>query len=266
MKCFKCGYESNDSFKFCPICGSDVSGQMPFVINPAADMVLSIIKDKLFLAFCILMTVSCLLAMSFGSFNIISILIVIFSWLTFAKGTKNTVDSDKLRCISGTVYAYYIILNIVSILCIVCGIIVGIGSSALSDSGFAEEILLEFEYEEYLGYSPEFSEKIIEFFGIFFAIVCVIIGVIFLLINLLGIKKIHSFVKSVYKSVESGNMIYENVITAKNWIIFFAVCEGMSALSGNIYSTIVGGCDCAAMIIVVLLINKHFLSANQFSA
>lgn len=262
MKCFRCGYESNDSFKFCPICGLDVSGGMPFVINPAADRVLAIIKDKLFLAFCILMTVSCLLAMYVGSFDIISILIVIFSWLTFAKGTKNIADHDNLRCISGTVYAYYVIINIAAIISIVCGIVVGFGFSILSDSvNFAEEILLE--YESYIGNLPEATENIIDFFGIFLAVVFVVIGVLFLLINLLGLKKIHSFVKSVYKSVESGNMIYENVITAKNWIIFFAVCEGMSALSGNIYSTIVGGCDCAAMIIVVILINKYFLSTEK---
>ena len=61
--------------------------------------------------------------------------------------------------------------------------------------------------------------------GIIAAIVVIVIAAVSLVINILGMRKIHRLAKSTYQSVMFGTLNLENPRGAKNWLIFFGVCS-----------------------------------------
>ena len=83
MKCSNCGYESQEDFIYCTNCGTAVADAPAVSLNPVADKVLAVLKDRLFLVICILMSVSCVAALMCESIPIINILLTIFLWLTY---------------------------------------------------------------------------------------------------------------------------------------------------------------------------------------
>ena len=184
MKCNRCGYESNEDFKFCPICGVDATQENSFMINPAEDLVLSVVKDKLFLILCILMTAaSALSGLLSGSFDIISILITIFLWITYSNGKKNVVQYNNIRNISGTIYAEYVIVNVLSVLFMVISVIIGFCFSLIDGSfDIVEDVLNEFE--EFSHYISATTEQLGQFIGIIIGIVFFVVAVVILLINI----------------------------------------------------------------------------------
>ena len=273
MKCPNCLYESEQDFIFCPKCGVQVQSEqvqpqiqpifMPN-INPAASRLLPLLKDNMFLAICVLVSVWTLL-----SFDVISILLTIFLWLTFAKSRKNIVDTKHLRQISGTIYASYVINNVASIIIIVCGAIyIGLMGYAMSVSlvefeqslrAAMDTALNQFPFKDYL---PSYS-MVTVFLGI--GIGMLLGGITTLLINVLGFRKIHRFVKSVYMGIDANSYELAYLSAAKNWLIYFAVvkCIGtVFALAGGLTALITGGVQAATIIIAVILIKKYLLANN----
>ena len=268
MKCHNCLYETEQPISFCPKCGVQVAPapQTEFVppVNYAANRATALVRDKLFLAMCILISVSAVI-----SFDVISILLTIFLWLTFAKSRKNIVDANHLRQISGTVYASYVLNNIASIILIVCGVIYSAlmvyaiynssGGSGLIDTPLAFYIpkitkLLPIKelYPHYL------TLGILVALGIAISVG----GIISLLINLLGFRKIHRFVKSVHTGITSNNYELAYLNSVKGWLIFFAVLRCMGAVSvmgSGISAALASGSQAAAIIITVVLINKYLI-------
>ena len=96
----------------------DASGRSGF-----ADQLLPALKDPLFLVVCILLSISCLLSLSAGSVPLIDILITVFLWLTYAQARKDIADAGHLRCVSGALYAQYVIVYVVAGLLLVVGVI-----------------------------------------------------------------------------------------------------------------------------------------------
>jgi len=131
MKCQNCQFESEGRFDYCPNCGQPTANANAqpvekVSINPTADIVLSALKDSAFLIICILMSVATGLQFVVSEFSVINILITIFLWLTYASAQKGFADEKHLQAISGSVYAQYILTNVLSIISIVFGALIGI--------------------------------------------------------------------------------------------------------------------------------------------
>lgn len=272
MKCNNCGYEAEGEFAYCPSCGSS---QNPVVaeapaepVNTAATRVLTALKDKLFLALCILVSVSCAMTLFSSGPDVISILFTIFLWLTFAKAQQGVADEKYLRCISGTYYAHYVILNVAAIIMIVAGILCSsVLNVLLADESFVGEISGMLD-----GYAPGVGSQLSGLFtaglGILFMIIFILAGVIMLLINLFSNRYIHRFAKSVYQSIEAGQLQLQHINAAYGWLWVFGIFSGISCLSnlasGNVLLILSSGTNAAASIIAALLVKKHLLDAPQF--
>lgn len=267
MKCNNCGHEYNDMFEVCPNCGVQPDVVEPVSLSPAHDTVLSALKDKGFLAICILMTVASGMSLMGGSISVLNILFTVFLWLTYSAAEKGFADSNHLKCISGTVYASYVITNVTSIIFIVCGIL----SAVLFSLEMAEEALHnglsivvgEQEINEYIAELEGVVPNALTWFGMVFSITFVVIGVLVLVFNIIAMKKIHLFAKSVYQGIELQNSTFENPKAVKNWLMVFGVCGAISTLSGgNIVAFIANGCAAATTIIASTLVNKYFVQKN----
>ncbi|MBQ2704893.1 MAG: zinc ribbon domain-containing protein [Clostridia bacterium] len=278
MKCQKCGFEIQEGMGFCSKCGTAITytsqPEQPVqsepsvnIFNPFAERIMSVVQDKLFLTICILMTVSCGCSVLSGSLpDIISILFTIFLWLAFANGQKGVLPTEHLKCVSGTVYANYVIANVVSGIFIVCGIIF------LSSFGYASKLGEYYIYElmNKLGLSLNLVVDIaqISLAAIFliFGFAFIFAAALMLVFNLLGMKKIHRFVKSAYQSVNSPAPYFENPVGAKNWLMFFGVCSvisSLSALNSGLLAFVASACAGVAGILGSVLIGKYFTYVQQ---
>ena len=262
MKCEKCGYEAMNDFDFCPQCGTQVTPIEP-VFNVAHERVLPAVKDALFLIMTILLSVATVLELSKGDgIPVLSVLAVIFLWLTYAKGTKNIADPKHLRGLSGTVYAGYVINNVAFIIFIVCGVILSVLLLAVSTSAEYITALTN----ELAGEIPQLDSAVVAIIAQFswaIGLLFMLVGGAGLAINLCGMRKIHLFVKSVYQGILTGTPIFAFARAAKNWLIFFAVCYGLDIISDDPIVIGTAGCYLAAIILAVVLINKYFLNPTQ---
>lgn len=268
MKCTNCGFELQDDSLFCTNCGAQLAPTAaPYA--PENNKVLAMLKDSLFLVTCILVTVAAGLKLIGGEgIPVIETLFTIFLWLTYSQAAKSVADEKHLRCISGTVYANYVIYNVAAIIVIVCG---GIISALLGFLGGNLEFMSQFTFEleqEFPGQEGIVS-AIFGTLGWLIGLIFVVIGAAMLVINILGMKKIHSFVKSVYQSISNPYMEIANPRAAKGWLIFFGVCSGVSALSNistnfaSVLPAISEGCLAATTIIAAVLVSKYFLSDSE---
>ena len=222
MKCPHCDYERDTAFAFCPMCGMPSTRDTePIVICPTP-RILSFVKDDLFFIMCILLTAAVGFSMLSGGFNVIALLITIFAWLTYAGGRKNIVEHGYIRVISGSVYAAYVINNILAIITAIGGILytaaifIGPIFGALSAEEFITEKIGPMLAVEYTLLA--LLSAVAMFFGGFL----IILAIIILIFNVCGRKKIHRFIQSIYKSAEAGE---ENIIGAtriKPWLIIFS--------------------------------------------
>lgn len=265
MKCNKCGFESERDFEYCMNCGTKAKDDKAVTVeavslNPAVDIVMPALKDKLFLVLCILMTTVCALSLATSGMPLIYILITVFLWLTYADAQKGIVNEKHLQFISGTVYAQYIIANVVSIILLVCGVLFGILFEIVAENISFWKVFVE-ELEKNGLSLPNTSENIMSICGILLSALFVFIAVIVLVFNLLGMRKIHRFAKSIYLGIVCQNSNFERPRTVKNWFIFIAVMSAITVL-GNLTSfiaAITSVCTTAIMIIVAMLIDKYFV-------
>ena len=251
MKCINCEYEHEEAFEYCPVCGTSMGGGF-------ADRVRAVVGSGAFLAICILITAATALSMLAGMFDVVDILLTIFLWLAYGAAKKGTGLGDGLRRVSGTVYAMYIIVNVASIIVMVCGVILAALSPMLTNLPLEEyegEIMSMLEMPAELEL-PELAGAGVGFILVTFGIAFVLVGAVFLVFNLLSTKKIHKFAKSLYMSVNSGTAALEKVSAAKNWLMVFGVFGAISAvssISGDIASAVASGCGAAAAIIASVL-------------
>lgn len=271
MKCINCSYENQENFDYCPMCGA---AQQQFIsINPAADKILYALKDDMFLAICILLTISCGLSVVCGGLPLINILTTIFLWIVFSKSRNNIADADSLRSVSGTIYANYIITYVLFGLIFVIGIIIGLVFSLVNN---IPELLNEISTEFYINDNSyiiddsylDIAESVISVFGWIIMAMFAFASIIGIVINAVSMRKIHLLAKSVYQGVQTGYLDLKYANSAKNWLFVFGVFSAISAaaalLSWNIISGLTTGCSAAAEIIAGILIKKHLLSANPY--
>ena len=267
MRCIYCGSEEQDNSLYCTKCGAALTQETPVTYAPApeSNKIGDMLKDSLFIVICILMTVATAINIISGSFLIIQILITIFLWLAYSQATKGLSGEAQLRCVSGAVYANYIITNVLAIILIVCGAIISAALGLLSDN---PDFMTGFT-EGFESVYPGYAQTVLNILGIFgwlIGLLVVLIAVAILVINVLGMKKIHKFVKSLYQSISIPYAQITGAHAAKNWLIFFGVCSGISALSSvgtNIFAAVAEGCIAAATIIAAIIINKYFVSDTE---
>ena len=277
MNCKNCGFEYSDQYEYCPNCGAPKTVESapeqpvaePVSLNPAADKIMCALKDNLFLVLCILMSVSCVLSLS-GGLPLINILLTIFLWLTYADVQKGFANEKHLQCVSGTVYASYVITNVASIILIVCGILFGVlvGMFAGAEEfakGF-DMAISQYDLGEFAFNYKDIPQVFIGLAGVLIGGAFVLIGAIALIINILGFKKIQNFAKSVYTGIMFQNPDFQNQCAAKNWLIFFGVCSAIAAavsLFSEPVAAVASGCDAATAIIASVLIDKYLIKKPQ---
>lgn len=222
MKCTNCGYEQEQSFQYCPTCGAEA----PAAGNPAAERILSALKDPLFLVICILSAASCIFSISNDGLPLIAILQTVFLWLTYAQSRKDIADAKHLRCISGTVYANYVILYVVAGLFVVVGMICAVAFGMLAGlPAFLNEAFSAFaDGEEVLAL---FTSTFAGVTGWLLMIVFVLTAAVLVVLNIFTLRYVHRFAKSVYQSIETGVLKLDCANATRIWLF---IAGGISAL------------------------------------
>ncbi len=263
MKCSKCGFEKAEDFAFCPNCGAKAAAEEPITVSePAApatpfnEKITKMLSGNLFLTVCILISASTLL--SIVSIPVIKILFTIFLWLVYVSAKKGSADGEKMRLISGTVFANYVVNWVVAGALVLLAFIVIVFSSMLTGSGLMDHLG---SYLSGSGLSiPGGLGTILSFSGVFIGIILIIVAAVVAVVNYIGIRSIHSFAKSLYTSVQSGEVKIEKYNAAKNWLMALGILSGVGALGSIVafWSFLARGSAAAAYIIASILIKKTF--------
>ncbi len=266
MKCPHCDYEKTEAFAYCPKCGKPSTREPdPIVICPTP-RILSLIKSDLFFIVCILLTVGCGCMLLSAGFNVLTLLITIFSWLTYVGGRKNVVEHTHIKVISGSVYTIYVINNILAIITAICGVIYTLALSIptiLGGFNIEEFISTKLTAEEYgpLALIPFTMVALISALAMVLGFILIALAIVILIFNLAGVKKIHRLIQSIYKSAEAGEENFVGVNKAQPWIIIFAVLSILSAIScvsaNDIFGFLSESAFAAALIICNILVSKH---------
>ena len=255
MKCSKCGFEAAQTNEVCPQCGERlIPEQAP--ISALKAKLLPALRDPLLLVLCILMSVSCFLSLSFGALPLINILITVFLWLTYSQANKDIADASHLRCVSGALFAQYVLNFVTAGLLLVLGVILAIVFSAVS-SGLPD---LWGELGQFEGLGT-IAQLLSSFSGAAFLIICSLGAVLLVVFNLFTMRYLHKFVQSVYRSVEQDA---DRIKHAKAATIVLFIMGGLLAVSTltclisyDLNDGIINAANCSCYIVGGLLVHKH---------
>lgn len=244
MKCTNCGFETEQCYTLCPQC----QAAQP---NYAGQAILRALKDPLFLVVCILISATAALSVVAGNLPVIEILFTVFLWLVYSKSSKGIADAKQLRCVSGTVYANYVITYVVAVLLAVVGMILAVALKAvLSDPALLDS----------LGLYTAFAALTLVPSGLV-TVVFVIMAVVIVVLNYFSFRYIHRFAKSVYQSIETGKLELQHTTAAMVWLFIFGGLSGIGCLSSltnvELLSALISAANCGACIIAGLLIKNH---------
>lgn len=259
MICPHCGIEYQQQYDQCPNCGSPLQPSgVP--TQGAGDRLLAVLKDQLFLILCILVSISCVTALSAGDLPLINILITIFLWLTYAQAAKGIPSAEHLRCVSGSIYAQYVIIYVSAVLTFVVGLVFAVFFGHFAkDPEYLRTILSGFV--EIPAESWDFIGSLAAVSGAVVLVACLLAAIIMVLVNIFSLRYIHRFAQSFYRSIESGVLELKCVRPAYIWLIIFSVFSGISTLSalgdGQFFSLISNGASCGTTVIAALLIRKY---------
>jgi len=287
MKCANCGFDYSDGAVFCPNCGIKIEAFKDETVfeektenfyeqNDAEptnenifsfrDKVGAMLKSGLFLTLCILVSISAGFGIISKQFPILEILATIFLWLVFTKAKKNQLDVKNMRCLSGVIFAEYVIgwvwVGVFSVL----GAIWGFAFSYIdfeNIKSFLPQLINELENK---GVEVEFNDLFsqlnnpLTMIGIrFLAVVFIIIAVILALLNIFSIGKIHKFTKTLYLgSAQNDEGVVKCVKGAASWLLVIGIITAISALGWEDYTLICTGARAAACIVASILIKRNF--------
>lgn len=256
MRCTKCGYENNGNARFCQGCGSALA----YHPAPLTERMLCLFNDSLFLALCILCTVSASLSLLSADVPLIRILMCIFLWLLFSQGKKRITDVNYMRCVSGAIFASYVINWILFCLIALCGMLLAILFFVAGTAGLGNRL-----YWEILPYIGNYAGIFSSFTSLYLwgiSAVLIITAIIGIALNILGRRSIHRFAQSLYKSMEHGQMSLASCSAARTWLLVFGIIHAVLAIldsaNGSTSSFMAGGCLSAAFIIGYVLVGKYF--------
>jgi hypothetical protein len=219
---------------------------------------MNVLKDNLFLALCICLSVGTGAGLIGGNLNVINILASVFLWLVYAQAQKNNVDASQLKNVSGTVYASYVINNVACVIIGICGTVIGV-VLAMFGGEVAEELLMYTEFND--EYMIDIISESAVLFGVIIVVTSIIAAIVIWVVNFFGTRNIHKLAKSLYKSVESDKLSLVKCRAAHNWLMVFGIFSVLSALSSLTDFYIIGvvqsGGMAAAQIIAATLINRY---------
>lgn len=259
MKCGKCGWETDQNIAFCPRCDQCLIPEKAPVDTFTAK-ILPVLRDPLFLVVCILLSVTCLMSLTAGSVPLINILITVFLWLTYAQARKGIADASHLRCVSGAVYASYVISYVLAILVLVIGVILAVALNAISGSmaGLWDAVMGELAQEEAFAFLMAVLPSVS---GAVIIALCFIVALLVMVFTLFTMRYLHRFAKSVYRSIEQGADELKYVKAAK--VVLFilgglTVCSGLASLGkGQFVGFIADASSSGTSIIAGMLVHKH---------
>lgn len=265
MKCPNCGFEREESFSFCPNCGNAVeetaksAAPVLPVVNPVAQRVLAMFNNPLYLVICILSSAAAVFNICNKNLPLLGILTTIFMWLIFSKARKGIADHGNMRCVSGTIFAQYVVIWVAT------GILVALGGlCCLVLAGLSAGDYMYSVYNYVYDYAGSYADTIISLLSVsavFFAILIVIIAAVVVVFNVLGIRSIHRFAKSLYESTASGNLAIVKRGAAQGWLMAFGILSAVGAVGTAFKSGVsflASGCTAAAYIIGSVLVGKFF--------
>lgn len=280
MKCNYCGFESNKDYQYCPQCGAVMEKKEDsFTPPPQTDFVyetptpqpehkiVSALKDKLFLVVCILVSTCCGLAFLGGGLPIIRIFLTVYMWVAYSQTKNNTLNPNHIRNISGTVYASYVVNNVLAVFIIVLGLLFSVLMTFITSNA---EVLTKFYEELEATVGSEivdlFSQYFVSFAGLI-GVVISLIGIIAIVINIIGRKTIHKFIKSTYMNMSMPTEQIQKVSKAYVWLLVFGILNAVSALSssgdGALMIFLSEAAYSAALIITAILVKKYFSEKNN---
>ena len=218
------------------------------------------ILDSKFLIICMLMSLNIILSLftivPLG-FSVLSVLMTIFLWVAYGVANQGKLQYKHIRRISGVCAAKKIVSYVCTGLILAGGILCMILLNSAGAGSLAELIMAYAPYSvEYYTYiSPILSAS-----GMLILVVCIIVAVIIFLFAFFGLRSIHLFVKSVYKSVETGYYAIEKRSAAAGWLMAYGVLSGIGIVGGmiNPLTMVRGIIQCIVYVLFSILVNKYY--------
>lgn len=250
--------------------------------NAGAGRGSEIFKDKLFLPICILLSVAALI--NFPSFNILTILIAIGTWILYAavRSNKNPFSTCGIKMISGTVKAQFILLRVAVAFLLILAIILlaialGIQSSidpnadSLFDA-FPDYITIDQETQNAVNqfiseFLPGMSiAQVFELFLFIAGIILAFAAIVLTVINLVFTRPLRAFLVSFGQNAPMGLPI-ARANYVRICLMVFAILQFISSASSllslssdSITEIISGVCTGVSMLLGSLLIGKYCMN------
>ena len=227
----------------------------PNAYNAGAGRGSEIFKDKLFLPICILLSVAALI--NFPSFNILTILIAIGTWILYAavRSNKNPFSTCGIKMISGTVKAQFILLWVaVAFLLILAIILLAIAPGIQSSIDPNADSLFD-AFPDYITIDQETQNAVNQFTAIVLTV-----------INLVFTRPLRAFLVSFGQNAPMGLPI-ARANYVRICLMVFAILQFISSASSllslssdSITELISGVCTGVSMLLGSLLIGKYCMN------
>ena len=274
MFCPNCGSQMMDGTIFCTNCGSPMT---PRSIIVRGERVIAALRDPLFLVICILWSISAVMTLFIAGFpDVITVLLTIFFWLTFAKARRGETPQNQLRCISGVVYAQYIIGFVASGVFFLLGVLMIV--FGVATKGQLPE-LDSFPWEYFPNLFLDLGSAVFTVFFVIMGFAMFFGGGVSLVINLLGTRRIHRFAKSVYQNAYEDAPLPE-AKAAHIWLMILGIISAVgvpnslmaliisgSSLGGASAEVLVSAlsmaCSAAVSILASVLVKKYYCKATS---
>lgn len=225
----------------------------------------SMFSHPLFLAICILWSVNIFVEILANysydnsvSLDVIGILFLIGLWISYGKAKSRVSPLTGMNMVSGTLKAIYIILWVVVGILIVCGLLMIGGAVVLGENmaGFIESAGIDVDsINASLGY-----ELSVILFCVIFSAGFIGAAIIFMIVNVFYIGKVHLFAKSLCENEKCGENEIEKAKAAKNWLMVVGIFTAISAVFGeSALGFISCGVQAATLIVSSCWIRKHFV-------
>lgn len=226
---------------------------------------LKALEDPLFLALCILTTIS-----SAISFDVFSILITIGMWMAYVniQNAKSPLSGAKL--VAGTLKALYIfnwvcvpIFFLIGAFCFIFSGVIGRSEGVMIL--FDKYVLAEINVTEYFletGILDSFEDisKLITVASVVMGIALMFAAIVLILLNIFFFCKLYKFAASVRDSMtsEHDEILYAD--TVKTWLLVLAILNGISLPSAILsFSDVLPiGITVAVYAVAYVWIKKHF--------